>query len=487
MTLLRKWTAIGLPYRGLRLGNTLTLEDGHVLDVTGVTEIPSNGDTWLYKAPTPPGITRTTEQAAADTARHWTWKEYEIWLRFTNADREWVYVDPAGTHWWMRYDWARSGNNFSITVRLLGRYGVYKINLPADPATNINCGSGSFSGSRTSVPAAAQLDYLDFASDDNLTPIGRVMPSPDGAKAIINVGHGGSASTSTGASYTSTITDIIDVQISGTGSLDPATFGQGVSASVTKIKDGAALFPMYTGWQYGTTTISSGTCCCGTPAAPTGYPGSNTATGPRQTEGSAEYHWDWYQMHWYDTAGTLRWIRDRQDYEETESDTYTYSLTAEWVGEIGDAIWTLTSSTHSASRTKSVTMSRTVDIGEETITFGYTASHTGDITGTGDPTLDTDCTVTLPEPDAAKIATFQTQYNNAAGVASADELGSVARSFNNSGSLIFLIQTNNDYQIVGYSGGKVVVNDPTRTVKASYHPVTKVIEYTVAGLQPQWI
>jgi hypothetical protein len=147
----------------------------------------------------------------------------------------------------------------------------------------------------------------------------------------------------------------------------------------------------------------------------------------------------------------------------------------------------MTSSTFSESRTKSETASRTITIGEETLTFGWTASHTGDITGAGDAALGSDCSVELPDSDASKINAFNVSYNAIAGAAATDQRGAPPRPFNASASIFMQIQTNENFNLVGYSGGKITVNDPSRTIKATYHPVTKDFEYTINGQQPQWI
>lgn len=483
---IKHWTAIGMPYRGLRIGDTLTLEDGHILDVTGVVGVPSSGDTWLYKHPSAPLATRTSGQQSQDVTRHFAWKDYEIWLPLSNLDTDWVYVDPAGTCWRMRYTFTRNGNQFTIAVFCRGRFGVYKLNAPADPVVNVACGSAAFTATYASASAAVQLEYLSFAADTNIAALANVMPSPDGAKAIVNVGNGGGPSESTGAMFQSTVTDIIDIQLSGTGSLAAETFGQGITATVTKIKDVNALFPTYTG-QVFSSSLTEGSCCCGTPADPAEVGETVTATGPRVESSFIDFEYDWYQLHWYDADGNLRWIRDQYVYEESTADTYTYSLTGEWEQNPDTLVYFWTSSgTHSASRTKTETANRTMTVGTETVSLGWTATHTGDVTNAAEEaTVDPDCAVDLPEPDVAKVATFQTQYNAIAGAAKADETASVFRLLNS--SILLNIAPNDDHILVGYNGGQMTVNDPTRTVKASYHPVTKAFSYTVGGLQPQWV
>lgn len=126
---LKRYTAIGLPYHGLALNDSLTIPDG-TLTTHG------DGPALVCRHPSAPGASRNAAQQARDTAKGYSWRDYLLLtgsVRYVSgADvsiggNGWLYCDSNGVPWQMTVNQLpESGNVIAIQVwrrALFGRFG----------------------------------------------------------------------------------------------------------------------------------------------------------------------------------------------------------------------------------------------------------------------------------------------------------------------------------------------------------------------------
>ncbi len=220
---------IGCPWHGLLINGTLT--DGLGGPTIPAPTIPQSASagtqsaTQLIKVPGLPEPSRSTEQQALDTEKSYTWKNYALamgdgTLHGQTLPDDWIiYIDPNKTPWLLTLQY--SGN--SATVRLDKIFGK----ISAEPYPEINRDLASLStGAWVGYPSNSALAFernstgsvvlLHYYSQSSNTNITRPLRLGD-QYALLDT--------------------IYKITISGTGSTDRETLGDGITATFTQYKD----------------------------------------------------------------------------------------------------------------------------------------------------------------------------------------------------------------------------------------------------------
>jgi hypothetical protein len=252
----RRPTTIGVPYGGLVQSGRLRLSNGQTIDYPQ----PDGGNTWMVRHPAAPGQARTAEQAADDAARGFEWRDHAIIAGRTKmihgkplgaiGNRNWLYCDTAGCTWVVGAAIYRPGDkptHLRIDVWLYKRFGFF--------------GSGE-------APAIDRLlatrDFIPTWDDEvesvwggTVTPpqsifgyqggSNSVQPitNPEGNRALICVmGDGGDNSQDLFINISGSwrfLSDVFEVQLSGTGTSLRDVTGTGISAAIAHTHTAADL------------------------------------------------------------------------------------------------------------------------------------------------------------------------------------------------------------------------------------------------------
>ena len=126
---LGKPTALrGNPFHGLVKGGQLTLPNGATMPYPQpVGEHWKKGSTELIKHPNAPGITRTPEQQAEDTAAGLEWWDRAILSGNQLYGKElpgWIYIDPNGDRWLVTTTLSSAHLSGGVCTVTLARFGV---------------------------------------------------------------------------------------------------------------------------------------------------------------------------------------------------------------------------------------------------------------------------------------------------------------------------------------------------------------------------
>lgn len=231
---------LGMPYHGLVTDGVLALPNGGSIDLGD----PLSGPSYELRSPTAPGITRSTEQAAADTAAGREWREYAL----TNSGARLnghpidgsIYIDAAGTPWLIDVialaDDRAGYLKYTITVtlkKLFGRFGR------AWPAINRQLHSDTYSARSAISPYFSGASYAKILTLTHDTRgatwkaggylmSGSYNRTERGFVAIQNPYF------SNGTFRSGILDSIFTIEITGNGSTDPNTLGDGISCSVSQ-------------------------------------------------------------------------------------------------------------------------------------------------------------------------------------------------------------------------------------------------------------
>jgi len=236
----RNITAVGLPYHGKVVGSTLHLPNGDTMAHPSAAD----GAVWVVRNPLAPGAVRNTDQAASDAAAGREWRDYAL-LSGENrviggqalGANAWLYCDGAGTAWVIDSSISGDGSNISVSIVLRSVFGRFHPEPARYAAINRTLFSQSYS--------YASLGIAGMDLDAGLIGSAATEPSLSGARVAFNiyltaasstpdfdVGYGG-AQVSLGA--------VIELGLTGIGSLDAATLGDGIGASHTQTLGRASL------------------------------------------------------------------------------------------------------------------------------------------------------------------------------------------------------------------------------------------------------
>lgn len=166
----------GNPYHGLVRGGQITLPNGSARPYPQpVGEHWQRGSTALIKHPNAPGITRTPEQQAEDTAAGLQW-----WGRAILSGKQlygkelpgWIYIDPNGDRWLVTTTLSSAHLSGGVCTVTLARFGV----LGGEPLTH------SYD---VTVPNMGQSSPV--ISGTTGTRVQRYHSSPTGSAAVFEV------------------------------------------------------------------------------------------------------------------------------------------------------------------------------------------------------------------------------------------------------------------------------------------------------------
>lgn len=238
---------IGVPFHGLVIDGTLTLPNSATMAYSGAvspfTQILRN----------PAGVAnaraRTTEEQAADTAAGRQWLDYGIRNgvrfngQFIGQGKPWIlYSDPAGTVWRLELD--RVNDIGVVKPRLYNRgpFGRIRHGGSAPPDYTLN----TLLWSADITPT----DDESLAAEN--TYVQEILQNAQGTKALYKIFR-----QITGASYAeryrwvrigvdtdggTRMSDLYELTISGTGSLEPGFIGQGISVSASLVANFSTLY-----------------------------------------------------------------------------------------------------------------------------------------------------------------------------------------------------------------------------------------------------
>lgn len=369
---------MGFPYHGLVRNNVLTLPNGVDIPVTSSRMI---GPTFVYRIPGAPGDTRSAAEKLEDKTVNG--REYYDYLLmpasgsivgsstvygvtsgFLGKNTPHIYVDPAGTPWFMYlyiHDQATS-----IGLTLVNRFGVLSDEAQT-PDVDIDLGTLS-GGVDTSDDInngwTYTRGYHSYNYDGSIIKINR-YPVLDTWPGVINrffrdyYGY-------------RVCSHIYTITISGVGSLDPATLGQGISANLS-------VEALSISETLNSTTVSGtltgGRCSSSDPCYTTGDPPQGNAwsgddmcfadysgdAGTRQTQNTTEVIGEWFEGNTL-IRGTVTTNVDTVSKIEWSSPDCFNSISQTWSGDNGIVTYTTDSHTTktvsagaaSASYTKSV-------------------------------------------------------------------------------------------------------------------------------------
>ena len=224
---LRRFRRIGLPYHGLVKDSRLILPGGGLKAYNQ----PNGGHAWVVKNTTKANSrTRTDEEVAWDTARGYRWQDYAL---LSGQDKiigsvelgksDWLYSDPAGTVWRLRVELTPDPPDIEVTVKVVGRFGHFMAGADADATLSRTIGTLTHT---VVLPAWWDFDSTadDLATNATFDPE-HLDHAPDGSPACLNI-H----------SYIYPEYGLIawvEIAVTGTGSTDPETFSNGISAALT--------------------------------------------------------------------------------------------------------------------------------------------------------------------------------------------------------------------------------------------------------------
>ena len=222
---LQRPTALGLPYHGVVAGTQLTLPNGKTLQ----NVLAGSGPSFELRAPGATGPNRSAEQESQDQAGGLEWRDYALlsgngqYLGGHFLDGKVIYCDQSGNSWLCRVDFEINGGSVNVAVfleKIFGRIGK------TYPSINRQIASATFE-CRTSIPGYAPnaLPYLIFHRSNNRS----------GSRWLYCGGlQGASAFNIIPTSFGSIFESVFEVSFSGSGSDNPVTLGDGVTASIDR-------------------------------------------------------------------------------------------------------------------------------------------------------------------------------------------------------------------------------------------------------------
>ncbi|MCP4366345.1 MAG: hypothetical protein GY800_13760 [Planctomycetes bacterium] len=219
---------IGCPWHGLLINGTLTDGlGGATIPAPTIPQLASAGTqsaTQLIKVPGLPEPSRSTEQQALDTEKSYTWKNYALamgdgTLHGQTLPDDWIiYIDPNKTPWLLTLQ--LSGTSATVRLdKIFGRisaetYPVIERDLASLPSGGWAeyPSNSALAFERNSTGSVILLHYYSQSSSTNIT-----RPLRMGNKYAL-------------------LDTIYKITISGTGSTDRETLGDGITATFVQYK-----------------------------------------------------------------------------------------------------------------------------------------------------------------------------------------------------------------------------------------------------------
>lgn len=233
----RKFHNLGLSFHGLATNGILALPNG------GTMPVPvANGPSLVVQHPSAPGVTRTAEEQAADTAQGREWRTYGLLSgpqRYLGGQGlgggGWIYIDPAGVRWWLEayFEIPQPGSQSrEYVIMLKARFG--HLGTPGLPAINreLYRETYTFDGAQGEGPPWnwAALGSLYPPADYDDWELFSV-PNRDGSK-VLNTVYESQGGVGGPFGIVGNVAIEIDLfEITGTGSTAIETLGDGIAAT----------------------------------------------------------------------------------------------------------------------------------------------------------------------------------------------------------------------------------------------------------------
>jgi len=239
-------TQFGCPWHGVA-------KNGALYDTPGGTEIkavwPQAGPaTQLLKVPGIAAVTRTTEEQASDAANNFNWKNYALVagskLYGQDLPANWIiYIDDNDVPWLLTFtcikDSPYSNAKFDVTLKLVALFGRFAID--PYPAINTTIATASLTSMAT--------DGGTFISDGDDC----IERNSRGSEVFINIySHHTPVEWNPGIiavefsggepSLFRRLNGVVKISISGNGSTDRSTLGDGITATIIRYKYAAELY-----------------------------------------------------------------------------------------------------------------------------------------------------------------------------------------------------------------------------------------------------
>lgn len=229
-----KYNAIGIPYHGPVEGTTLTLPN----NATKTVPLQEDGAVYVIKNPSAPGITRSSEEQTQDNSLGREWRTYAL---ITSANRliagkslgknSWLYCDGNGTPWLVSASIVvDNSTQATITLTLKSLFGRVSTVNTYSPI-NATLDTLTLSSTQVDLTSCNEIDVFttgDLGIDHDST----------GANAAFNIytanvgGYQGYQKYWYATKYIA-LKAYCDIEITGNGSTDPATLGNGITGTIT--------------------------------------------------------------------------------------------------------------------------------------------------------------------------------------------------------------------------------------------------------------
>ncbi len=243
-----KLDTLGLPFHGPVTGGTLTLPNSD----TKTAPQPYDGAVMVARHPAAPGITRDAEQQAFDTANGYEWRDYAVLVGRNNqigpselGANHWIYADPGGGSWIIKAEMTMLNNDddVQLTVTLTKLFGRFSPG-GSYPSINRTLATQTFNWSThlggADTTGMGTGPSVDMGTEQN----------EDGSRCFFNLYSTSGFIRFDFSEHTGVgLEAVLEIAISGTGSLDPQTLGDGITASLSVFKTAADCYgSTNTGW-----------------------------------------------------------------------------------------------------------------------------------------------------------------------------------------------------------------------------------------------
>ncbi len=228
---LGKPSTLGSPFHGLLVNGTLTDEWGGSVITAPTIPQSTESATQLIKVPGMPEPTRTTEEQTRDAAQGYEWRDYALaygdgTLNGASLGDNWIiYIDPAKTPWLVTLQFAGT----AATVRLDKIFG--RITGEAYPAIERDLATIAY-GAWARHPGQSGAQVFERNSTGSVVYLHYYNDTETAREKTTPIRFG---------STYGDLESLFKITISGTGSTERTTLGDGITATFVKTRSWGAL------------------------------------------------------------------------------------------------------------------------------------------------------------------------------------------------------------------------------------------------------